>query len=223
MAEKLNFYTRLYDNFLDDEMCDAYVAAFEETMEKDAEAVTNASVSNIATYGSIYGCSGPVRPDGHQICGNCNCQRMNPMGFDRFDHLNKLAMKSFIDVVEKYRVDTMIQDCQWPSNILWEEFRMKRFLVSNGGKDAEQFGEHVDVTSHAGGKRMLILMVYLNDDFGGGETVFPHYGDSIKPKKGNILMFPPMWMYLHRGNPPLAPGFAKYFLMTYLNYEPIKN
>jgi hypothetical protein len=147
---------------------------------------------------------------------------MNPMGFDRFDHLNKLAMKSFMDVVEKYRVDTMIQDCQWPSNILWEEFRMKRFLVSNGGKDAEQFGEHVDVTSHAGGKRMLILMVYLNDDFGGGETVFPHYGDSIKPKKGNILMFPPMWMYLHRGNPPLAPGYAKYFLMTYLNYEPIK-
>ena len=37
MAQKLNFYTRLYDNFLDDEMCDAYVAAFEETMKKDAE------------------------------------------------------------------------------------------------------------------------------------------------------------------------------------------
>ena len=49
------------------------------------------------------------------------------------------------------------------------------------------------------------------------------YGDSIKPKKGSILMFPPMWMYLHRGNPVLAPGFAKYFLMTYLNYEPIRN
>ena len=68
---------------------------------------------------------------------------------------------------------------------------------------------------------MLILMVYLIDDFGGGETVFPLISDSIKPKKGSILMFPPMWMYLHRGNPPLAPGYAKYFLMTYLNYEPI--
>ena len=55
---------------------------------------------------------------------------------------------------------------------MWEEFRMKRFLVSNGGEEAEQFGDHVDVNSHAGGKRMLILMVYLNDDFGGGETVF---------------------------------------------------
>ncbi len=79
------------------------------------------------------------------------------------------------------------------------------------------------MTSDDGGKRMLILMVYLNDDFGGGETVFPHYNDSVKPKKGSILIWPPLWMYLHRGNPVLAPGFAKYFLMTYLNYEPIKN
>ena len=99
MAEGLNFYTRLYDNFLDDEMCDAYVASFEETMEKDAEEVKKTSI-----------CTGPIRPDGHQICGNCNCQRMNPMGFDRFDHLNKLAMKKFMDIVEKYREDTMIQD-----------------------------------------------------------------------------------------------------------------
>ena len=212
MAEGLNFYTRLYENFLDEEMCDAYVASFEETMEKDAEEVKKTSI-----------CTGPIRPDGHQICGNCNCQRMNPMGFDRFDHLNKLAMRSFMDIVEKYREDTMIQSYQWPSNILWEEFRMKRFLVGDGGKDAEQFGDHVDVTSHLGGKRMLILMVYLNDNFGGGETVFPLYGDTIKPKKGSLLMFPPMWMYMHRGNPPLAPGYAKYFLMTYLNYEPIQN
>ena len=34
VAQELNFYTRLYDNFMDDEMCDAYVASFEETMEE---------------------------------------------------------------------------------------------------------------------------------------------------------------------------------------------
>ena len=196
---------------MDNEMCDAYVASFEETLEKDAEEVKKMSI-----------CTGPTRPDGHQICGNCNCQRMNPMGFDRFDHLNKLAMKKFVDVVEKYRQDTMIQDYQWPANIMWEEFRMKRFLVGDGSSESEQFGNHVDVTSHAGGKRVLILMVYLNDDFNGGETVFPIFNDSVKPKKGGILLFPPMWTYLHRGNPPLAPGYAKYFLMTYLNYEPIQ-
>jgi len=210
MAQELNFYSRLYDNFFDDEMCDAYVDSFEETMKKDAEEVKKTSI-----------CTGPIRPDGHQICGNCNCQRMNPMGFDRFDNLNKLSMNKFKNVVEKYKKDVSLQNSQWPKNLMWEEFRMKRFLVGDGSKRSEQFGYHVDVTSHEGAKRILIMMVYLNDDFGGGETVFPHYGDSIKPKKGSILIFPPMWMYLHRGNPPLKPGYAKYFLMTYLNYEPI--
>ena len=212
MTQELNFYTRVYDNFMNDKMCDDYISAFEETMQNDAEEVKKTSI-----------CTGPIRPDGHQICGNCNCQRINPMGFDRFDDLNKTAMKSFIPIVERYKIDTNLHSTQWPNNIMWEEFRMKRFLVGNGGENTEQFRNHVDVTSHAGGKRMLILMVYLNDEFNGGETVFPHYGDSVKPKKGSIILFPPMWMYLHRGNPPLAPGYAKYFLMTYLNYEPIKN
>jgi len=212
VTQELNFYTRVYDNFMNDKMCDDYISAFEETMQNDAEEVKKTSI-----------CTGPIRPDGHQICGNCNCQRINPMGFDRFDDLNKTAMKSFIPIVERYKIDTNLHSTQWPNNIMWEEFRMKRFLVGNGGENTEQFRNHVDVTSHAGGKRMLILMVYLNDEFNGGETVFPHYGDSVKPKKGSIILFPPMWMYLHRGNPPLAPGYAKYFLMTYLNYEPIKN
>jgi methanogenic corrinoid protein MtbC1 len=212
MAKELNFYTRLYDGFMSNKMCDDYISTFEETMKKDAEEVKKTSI-----------CTGPVRPDGHQICGNCNCQRMNPMGFDRFADLNSNAMKSFLSIVETYKKDTTLHSTQWPKNIMWEEFRMKRFLVGDGSKDAEQFGEHVDVTSHAQAKRMLILMVYLNDDFNGGETVFPYYGDAIKPKKGSVLIFPPLWMYLHKGNPPLAPGYAKYFLMTYLNYEPIKN
>ena len=212
MAKELNFYTRLYDNFMSNKMCDDYVSAFEETMKRDAEEVKKTSI-----------CTGPVRPDGHQICGNCNCQRMNPMGFDRFADLNNNAMKSFLSIVDTYKKDVSIHHTQWPKNMMWEEFRMKRFLVGDGSKESEQFGLHTDVNSHAAAKRVLILMVYLNDDFGGGETVFPHYGDAIKPKKGSILIFPPLWMYLHRGNPPLAPGYAKYFLMTYLNYEPIKN
>ena len=81
----------------------------------------------------------------------------------------------------------------------------------------EQFKDHVDVKSREGAKRFLIMMVYLNDDFDEGETEFPVLGDKIKPEKGKLLMFPPMWQYLHRGNRP-KNGHAKYFLMTYLNF-----
>ena len=206
--EPLNYYTKTYPNFLDDELCDAYVQMFEETMKKDADEVRDTSI-----------CYGPqVGVAGQPICGSCNCQRMNPMGFDRFEHLNKLAMGKFVKIVEEYKRDVDLHEAQWPDEYGWEELRMKRFLVSDGGPDAEQFTDHVDVLSREGAKRFLILMVYLNDDFEDGETVFPIFNDSIKPEKGKILIFPPLWQYLHRGNPPTGNGYAKYFLMTYLNY-----
>jgi len=205
--EPLNWYTRTYPNFLDNELCDAYVQTFEETMKQEPDRVEKENI-----------CVGPVRPDGHQICGNCNCQRMNPMGFDRFDHLNKLAMDKFVKIAGQYKRDVELHKSQWPDKYGWEELRMKRFLVGDGGPDAEQFKDHVDVLNREGAKRFLILMVYLNDDFDNGETEFPIFGDKIKPEKGKILIFPPLWQYLHRGNPPTGNGYAKYFLMTYLNY-----
>ena len=207
MADRLNHYTKVYNNFLDAEICDAYVSKFEETMAVDAEEVEETGI-----------CVGPTRPDGHQICGNCNCQRMNPMGFDRFDHLNALVMPKFQSVLERYKKDVNLHQTQWPNKFGWEELRMKRFICGTGEKNDEQFGEHVDVLTHDGAKRILILMVYLNDDFEEGETVFPILGDSVKPVKGRLIMFPPTWTYLHRGNPPRLPGYAKYFIMTYLNY-----
>ena len=47
---ELNFYSRLYDNFFDDEMCDAYIASFEETMKKDAEKVEKTSICTAVSY-----------------------------------------------------------------------------------------------------------------------------------------------------------------------------
>ena len=61
-------------------------------------------------------------------------------------------------------------------------------------------------------------MVYLNDDFKEGETIFPVFGDVVEPKTGRLLIFPPYWTYLHAGKPPVKPGYAKYFLGTYLTY-----
>ena len=67
--ESLNYYTKTYPNFLDDEICDAYIQMFEETMEKDKDVVFDTSIC----YGTAIGAGG------QPICGNCNCQRMNPM------------------------------------------------------------------------------------------------------------------------------------------------
>jgi prolyl 4-hydroxylase len=39
------------------------------------------------------------------------------------------------------------------------------------------------------GPRMLTVLFYLNDDFEGGETVFPNINKVVKPQKGKAVIF----------------------------------
>lgn len=41
------------------------------------------------------------------------------------------------------------------------------------------------------------VLVYLNDDFEGGELVFPLQNSTIKPKKGTVVIFPTSYLYPH--------------------------
>jgi prolyl 4-hydroxylase len=84
----------------------------------------------------------------------------------------------------------------------------------------QQFGAHVDfldvskpgqaqdVAKH--GQRALTLLVYLNDDYEGGETAFPDLGLSFKGRKGDALVFwniteegAPDWRTRHIGTAPM--------------------
>lgn len=40
-----------------------------------------------------------------------------------------------------------------------------------------------------GGPRILTFIVYLNDNFEGGETDFPHIGIKVKPEQGKAVIF----------------------------------
>ena len=53
-------------------------------------------------------------------------------------------------------------------------------------------------------RRMLATLLYLNDDFEGGELEFIYLHKRIKPKKGLVIMFPSGFTHTHRGNPPLT-------------------
>ena len=47
--------------------------------------------------------------------------------------------------------------------------------------------------------RVLAWMVYLNDDYEGGETEFLYYKNRIKGKKGSLLIWPAGMTHVHRG------------------------
>jgi len=46
-------------------------------------------------------------------------------------------------------------------------------------------------------------MLYLNDNFEGGETEFIYQKDRIKPRKNRLLIWPAAYTHVHRGNPPI--------------------
>jgi hypothetical protein len=63
-------------------------------------------------------------------------------------------------------------------------------------------------------RRFISFFWYLNDVAEGGETEFVDL--TIKPEAGKLVIFPPLWMFPHKGNPPISN--EKYLLSTYLHY-----
>ena len=93
----------------------------------------------------------------------------------------------------------------------FENFRIKKYYKNTD----YEFKPHIDVSDLASSKRYLVAILYLNDN--NGSTTFPQLGFESKPERGKLILFPPMWQYLHAGVNPTDND--KYIMMTYLNYQ----
>ena len=132
----------------------------------------------------------------------------------KVDKFMQLICYKIVDVIKEYKKDLPDYVSWFPDKFAFEELRIKKY---NPGTD-DQFGLHVDVQDPESAKRYLAILEYLNDDFEGGETEFPHHNLTVKPKTGTVLVFPPTWQYPHRGI-PVESGNPKYILSTYLHYQ----
>lgn len=52
--------------------------------------------------------------------------------------------------------------------------------------------------------RIVSALVYLNDVEDGGETEFVHFGVSVAPKAGRLVIFPSNYAYTHAARPPVS-------------------
>ena len=125
--------------------------------------------------------------------------------------VKKLTTK-FTKYINQYEQDCAITPEMWPNSYAFEEMRLKRYL--SNGKD--EFRPHVDAITPASAIRFLVFFVYL-DDNEKGETAFPQLGVASPCKKGSLLMFPPLWPWLHAGLKPI--NTPKYMLGSYLHYS----
>jgi predicted 2-oxoglutarate/Fe(II)-dependent dioxygenase YbiX len=61
------------------------------------------------------------------------------------------------------------------------------------------------------------LVAYLNDEYEGGEIYFRLQELNIKPKAGDLIVFPSTFAYPHRAMP--VKSGVKYSLVTMLDYS----
>jgi len=80
-------------------------------------------------------------------------------------------------------------------------------------------GPHIDSDDPTNIKHPVISgVMYLNDDYDGGEIDFPNQGVSIKPKAGSIIIFPSTYPYVH--HPKKINSGNKYMVPLFWYKEP---
>jgi hypothetical protein len=141
--------------------------------------------------------------------------------FYQFNFTENRNISSKINNIHSYVVNKVFQyrnkyyklnpNFIFPKNHSFEQIRIKKY--NPGGQD--RFNTHVDVLDYKNSRRFISFLWYLNDIESGGNTVFNEI--VIKPKRRRLLMFPPLWMFPHSGEPPISG--PKYIMSTYLHYR----
>jgi hypothetical protein len=83
----------------------------------------------------------------------------------------------------------------------------------------EGAGKHFNIHADHGPAYVTTVSVvaYLNDDYEGGELYFPRFDLTIKPKAGDILVFPSTYIYEH-ASLPIKSG-TKYSIVVMTDYN----
>jgi len=106
-----------------------------------------------------------------------------------FNYITSVGQAAF---VQYYK------DCPFIKyNIVEQRGLMYNYVYRFYNKD-DYYNWHVDRSSdHV--QFVVSFLLYLNDDFEGGNTLFLHDRLKVKPKKGNVLMFPCGPYFMHKG------------------------
>ena len=177
---------RIYNDIMTDEKCQYFVDKFEAHPEMQ-ETQNNSQDKTLTLINLMSSPDTPFRED---------------LGF-----LSNLFMES----VEKYTKDCDIKPFQFPEKFGVEAFKIKRYLPDT----TDEFPAHVDVRDYATARRFLVMFVYLTDNYA-GQTELEVLAGTSPCKRGSILLFPPMWPWIHAGKAPVKN--PKYIMGSYLQY-----
>jgi Rps23 Pro-64 3,4-dihydroxylase Tpa1-like proline 4-hydroxylase len=80
----------------------------------------------------------------------------------------------------------------------------------------QEYKSHYDGATSSG--RAISPILYLNDEYEGGEIEFVHQNYTLKPKAGTLAIFPANYAFSHIAH-PVTSG-TKYAMVTWLHDRP---
>lgn len=122
---------------------------------------------------------------------------------DFFRELNNSFFFTLAEAVEWYRANYEINEPMYHI----EGYNLLRYQTG------QEYKAHYD--GGTAGHRGLSPILYLNDEYKGGELEFVHYKIKIKPNAGSLFLFPPFYTHAHIAH-PVTEG-TKYAIVTWLH------
>lgn len=120
-----------------------------------------------------------------------------------FRNLNNRFYQTLVPTVEYYRQKFLADIPQ----LYHEGYNILKY------KAGTEYKAHYD--GDTGSKRSVSPILYLNDDYTGGELEFAHFNLRIKPRAGTLYIFPASFPYAHIAH-PVQTG-TKYAIVTWLH------
>ena len=183
----------IFEHFLSDDECDSFIELYKN---RDKRGLT---------------CN---RQDGEGADGlnktdtSLSVSLSDTFGSEKIDKLNNEFTNNFWDNgVNKYG--------KYYPSLLQTDKKMWGYKIQ---KTLAGEGYHVWHCEDLGPNhttRILAYIIFLNDDFTGGETEFLHKNMRVTPKKGTLAIFPANYTHTHRGNPPLTG--EKYIMTSWVH------
>ena len=122
-------------------------------------------------------------------------------------HCNEFIIKTFAEYADKY---PSLRDC-----FIYNPGLKLQKTIPGGGFHSWHC-EQPYIINDFDKDRLLAWMVYLNDDYEGGETEFNYLSKRVKPKKGTLLMWPTGFTHTHRGG--MVISGEKYILTGWIYF-----
>lgn len=118
--------------------------------------------------------------------------------FSETDLRNTKFAKHFFEGVNKAK-DKYIADLG-ASHTLGKTHPRNMLIQSYDADKYESYSAwHCEACGGSSGDRAFVFVVYLNDDFEGGETEFMYQKHKEKPGVGKVVFFPAGYTHTHRG------------------------